>query len=118
MACATALLNHAWPARAGVYSTATPLLYNALASYKQSDVLHLQKNHAFLTNDICILPVGMDWTTRPIKAAGLTAFVLLAFAASANAVAVMSIDIGSEWMKIAVVSVRNLSIEQTIKILS
>lgn len=44
-----------------------------------------------------------------MKAVGLAAFVLLAFATSANAVAVMSIDIGSEWMKIAVVSVRNHS---------
>ena len=42
-----------------------------------------------------------------MKAVGLAAFMLLAFATSANAVAVMSVDIGSEWMKIAVVSVRN-----------
>ena len=39
------------------------------------------------------------------KAAGLAAFVLLAFASTVNAVAVMSVDIGSEWMKVAVVSV-------------
>jgi len=38
------------------------------------------------------------------KAAGLAAFVLLAFASTVNAVAVMSVDIGSEWMKVAVVS--------------
>ena len=39
------------------------------------------------------------------KAAGLAAFALLAFASTVNAVAVMSVDIGSEWMKVAVVSV-------------
>ena len=49
----------------------------------------------------------MDWRPPTMKAVGLAAFMLLAFATSANAVAVMSVDIGSEWMKIAVVSVRN-----------
>ena len=48
----------------------------------------------------------MSWTLRPLKAAGLLALALLAaFAPSADAVAVMSVDLGSEWMKIAVVSV-------------
>ena len=48
----------------------------------------------------------MSWTLRPLKADGLLALALLvAFAPSADAVAVMSVDLGSEWMKIAVVSV-------------
>ena len=40
----------------------------------------------------------------------------LFFISSVNCLAVMSVDLGSEWMKIAVVSVRNFELLQLLKL--
>lgn len=47
----------------------------------------------------------MEFSQRSVSMASLALFIIASFIGISEEVAVMSIDLGSEWMKVAIVSV-------------
>jgi len=54
------------------------------------------------------LDFQMGFSQRSMSMASLALFIIATFVGISEELAVMSIDLGSEWMKVAIVSVRDL----------
>ena len=54
------------------------------------------------------LDFQMGFSQRGMSMASLALFIIATFVGISEELAVMSIDLGSEWMKVAIVSVRDI----------